>query len=184
LLTADLFDTGVGAAVLVRGVSREEQHVASFLLDTFCLGMKDAFFRTFDRRETDLMPEAWQEDGLLDPIEPAELRKLLHDLVTWAGGNGFPPCKDYALVEAMFGAVVPADTDYTSRFGCDGEVVYIPGPSESTAQVRRRSEMVRSRFGEEAVDAGVLLGSDLRLDDDEFDEDDDILEGELLSTET
>jgi hypothetical protein len=183
LLTASLFDAGVGAAVLIRGVSREEQHVATFLLDSFCLGVKDAVYRVLDRQEVEFYLEAWEEAGLLEPAEPAELRKLLLDLAAWAGGNGMPPNKDFAAVEALFGAVVPADTDYASRLGCDGKVLYVPGPSESATQVRRRSEMVRSRFGEAAVDAGVLLRGGMLRDEDEF-YDEDVLEGELVSEES
>jgi hypothetical protein len=183
LLTTGLVEAGVGAAVLIRGVSREEQHVATFLLDSFCLGVKDAFFRTMDRQEVDLLLQGWQVADVLEPVEPAELRKLLQDLVVWADGNGFPPHKVYALAESLFGAVVPASADYASQFGSDGKVLYVPGPSETAAQVRRRTEMVRSRYGEAAVAMGVFLGSDMVLDEDEFD-DDDVLEGELVSEQT
>jgi hypothetical protein len=183
LLSAGLFEAGIGVAILIRGVSREEQNVASFMLDSFCLGVKDVFYRTVDRQEADHMLQVWHRAETLEPAEPAEVRKLLRDLVAWSGANGFPPHEDYVPVDTLFGNVMPAETDYTPKFGHEGNVLYIPGPSESPLQVRRRTEIVRSRFGEKAVSAGRFSLGDLLEDEDDF-EDDDIPEGALLPAET
>jgi hypothetical protein len=175
LLAPNLFEAGIGAAVLIRGVSREEQHVGTFMLDTFCLGVKDSFFRVLDRQDADAMMASLQAADAVEPVDPSEVRKLLHDLVAWAGANGFPPHKHYVLIETLFGDVVPADTDFTPRFGRDGKVVYMPGPLETAAEIRRRTVMVQSRFGAAAVDMGVLSFGHMIEDDD-----DDVVDVELV----
>jgi hypothetical protein len=156
LVSDGLFDNGMGTVTLMRGASRSYQHVGVFMLDTFCLGVKGTFFRALDGREAEQVLDGLHRADSVSTIPPAEARKLLHDLVAWAEENGFPPDKDYARIEPLFGDVVSAATDYTPRFGKDGRVLYIPGPTESASEVRRRMQIVRSRFGDAAADAGVL----------------------------
>lgn len=168
LVSSSLFRVGAGAALLMRGTSREEQHVACFMLDTYCLGVKDALSHTMDRQEAEVMLLSLQQADPMDPIDPGALRKLLHDVVAWSESNGFPRHSDYARVEALFGDIEPSDHDYTPSFGHEGRVIYIPGPAESAAQIRRRTEIVRARFGDAAVDDGVLaLGRMFEQDDDD-----------------
>jgi hypothetical protein len=174
MVSDNLPKIGAGVVILSRGVSREFQYVGAFMVDTFCLGVKDAFFRPLNRSDAEQMLESGLLATLSSPAEPAEARKLLHDLVGWAASNGFPPHKDYAVVESLFGGVAPADTDYTAQFGCEGKVLYVPGPTESPMKVRRRMESVRSRFGDAAADLSLLalagaLEDDLELEMEDYD---------------
>lgn len=178
LISAGLFKSGAGVAVLVRGVSREEQHIGCFMLDTFCLGVKDAFFQTLVREEADFMLDALESADPVEVVEPGELRKLLHDLVAWAEGNGLPPHTEYARMEALFGDVVPAGHDNMPKFGYEGRVLYVPGPTESPMEVRRRMELVRARCGDAAAVTGLLALAGMFAE-----EDDDFLEPELLEAE-
>ena len=87
LVSEDLFKNGMGVVTLVRGVSREQQHIGIFMLDTFCLGVKDSHFRTADRQEAEYILDAQHQADAAVPIAPEEARKLLHDAVAWAGGQ-------------------------------------------------------------------------------------------------
>lgn len=156
LVSEELFETGVGYIILARGASREHQSIGFFMLDTLCLGVKDVFFRTVDRQEAEYMLDGMQDVSPLVAIPPEEARKLLRDVAAWASGNGFPQPEGFVTAEPLFGTVKPTETDYTARCGRDGRVLYIPGPAETPAQIRRRTEMVRARFGDAAVDEGVL----------------------------
>jgi hypothetical protein len=169
-----LFECGMGVVTLIRGASRAYQHIAFFMVDSFCLGVKNTFFRSLERHEAEHILEGMESSDPASFIAPAEARKLLHDIVAWAGNNGFQPHIDYACMELLFGDVVPAETDYTSRLGYDGEVLYVPGPTETPAQVQRRMRTVRSRVGNTAADRSILalasvLGSEMELamDDEE-----------------
>jgi hypothetical protein len=176
LVSENLFKNGVGTVTLVRGVSREQQHIGVFMLDTFCLGVKDTYFRTVDRQEAEYILEVQHQADTAEPIAPGEARKLLQDAVAWAAGNGFVAPEEYAPVERLFGDVVPAATNYMARFGREAKVFYIPGPSESPADIRRRTRLVQSRFGAEAIGSIFDFGDE---EPDDFDDEDD-LEGEIV----
>ncbi|MGZ5882608.1 MAG: hypothetical protein ACXWJO_12705, partial [Xanthobacteraceae bacterium] len=84
----------------------------------------------------------------LVPVNPSYARKLLRDLAAWSQSIGFTPHRDFAAVEPLFGEVDPNASDAVFQFGRDGKPLYIPGPSESALQVRRRIEHLRKTLGD------------------------------------
>ena len=111
-------------------------------------------------------------------LNRAQLRKLLHDVVGMVGVQRISTAcglRPRGSAVRRHGAVRP---DYTSAFGHEGKVIYIPGPAELAAQIRRRTQIVRARFGDAAVDAGVLALGHMFEDDD----DDDVVDVELEET--
>ena len=176
LISDQLFEAGMGSLVLMRGLSVDYTCSAVFLLDTFCLGVKNTDFGMMDRDQTERYLEIIDDSDPHSPIAPEEGRKLLRDLAAWSEGNGFPQYKDYAALEKLFGTVVPAETDYTPRFGKDGKVLYIPGPTDTPALIRRRMAILRERHGDDGHFILPLTGNDPFGDP----EDDDavILDGE------
>jgi hypothetical protein len=199
LMSDGLFEAGMGMVLLARGSTSAVMQVAVFMVDTFCLGVKDVHWRSADREETESLLDFMTSSDPASPVEPGEARKLLHDVVAWAEGNGFAAHEDYGVVEKLFGNVVVSDTDYRPRFGREGQVLYIPGPSESPSDVRRRIRIIETRFGKDAVRASVgatiegiqslLEDVDIDVDIDEvFDRDDEedgpLLEGEATEVKT
>jgi hypothetical protein len=192
LVSDGLFENGMGMVLLARGSTSAVMQVAVFMVDTFCLGVKDVTWHSADREGMQALLNMATSGDLASPVEPGEARKLLHDVVAWAKDNGFAPHEDYAAVEKLFGDVVPSATDYRPRFGRDGKVLYIPGPSESPSDVRRRMRIINERFGKEAAAAstGAILAG--MLDDEELGdvldlaegEDGPLLEGEVAKEET
>src|SRR5882757_2230282 len=51
LLTEELFETGIGTLILARGATPHFLAFGSFLLDVFCLGIKDVTFESLERDE-------------------------------------------------------------------------------------------------------------------------------------
>jgi len=187
-----LFENGIGMVLLARGSTSAVMQVAVFMVDTFCLGVKDVHWRSADRQEMEALLNFATSGDPASPIEPGEARKLLHDVVAWAGDNGFAAHEDYRVIEKLFGNVVPSATDYRPRFGREGKVLYIPGPSESPSDVRRRMRIIRERFGKEALGASVIATLADMLENDDLDdvlglddeEDGPLLEGEVAEEET
>lgn len=125
LVSRGLFTTGMGILVLARGPSAPSVTAAAFLLDTFGLGVKEAFIRSFGGHEFDDFVGLISESTPLETIEPDCARKLLHDLVAWSRDLGFNPHPDYAKIEPVFGSVDAAASGATYDFGHEGKPLII-----------------------------------------------------------
>ncbi len=143
IATAGLFEVGIGTLHLARGATPYQVTVASFLIDPLCLGVKDAFVRSANGEEFAFLIDAIVEDIPLETIDPSYARKLLRDAAAWAHSMGFPPHRDFAVVEEIFGDVDPAACDVAFRFGRDGKPVYVPGPEEPLWLIRQRQDQIQ-----------------------------------------
>jgi hypothetical protein len=168
-----LFERGNGMMILARQQSDGQLAVAGFLLDVFCLGVKDVFFRPFEPSEFDEYMDIMGQEVPLSDVDPAYARKLLRDTVAYARSLGLEPHPDFAGVEPVFGEISAEACDVSFEFGLDGKPFYIPGPHESAKQIDRRLRHLQERLGDD--------GFDVALDDDDEDDadDDDILDDEL-----
>lgn len=147
LLAESLFESGIGTLALARGSLIGQPAVAVFLLDTFCLGVKDVMFRTLEGRQLTTCLDRLSDATPMVPVDPGYARKLLRDLVRWSGALGFQPHPDFAVVEALFGKVDAQACETVFAFGQDGKPLYMPGPSEPPLLVRRRIEHLSRQLG-------------------------------------
>ncbi|MFI5013285.1 MAG: hypothetical protein ACHQAY_13160 [Hyphomicrobiales bacterium] len=143
LLTESLFEHGLGSLVLTRASTPYRVTLGSFLIDTFCLGIKDVVVRMIGSEELAMYIESMGAAAPLVPVDPSYARKLLGDLAAGAGSIGFPPHRDFPIAEQVFGDTNAAACDADFRFGRDGKPFYVPGPTESPSQIRRRIEHLR-----------------------------------------
>ena len=90
-LTESLFDDGMGTLVLARGVTPHYLELSSFLLDTFCLGIKDVMFRSLEGETFEMYMSAADAASPLVSVNPGYARKLLRDLASWSQSIGFAP---------------------------------------------------------------------------------------------
>ena len=165
LLSRHLFDDGIGTLLLARGVTDIDVTIGTFLLDTFCLGIKDTMFRALDADQFEMTVEVFAGTSPVISVEPSYARKLLRDLAAWARAKGFPPHRDFAVVEALFGDVNADACDVMFSFGRDGMPFYVPGPTESPSLIRSRIEHLRKTLGND----GFVLGhGDIDDADDDF----------------
>lgn len=167
LVQDGLFERGNGMVILARQQSDGQLAIAAFLLDVFCLGVKEAFFRLFEPSEFDEYMEVMGQDAPLSAVAPAYARKLLRDTVAYARSIGFEPHPDFAAAESLFGDVSAETCDVSFEFGVDGKPFYVPGPSETEKQIERRLEHLSERLGED--------GFDFALEEDDIDEEEEEL---------
>jgi hypothetical protein len=138
LLTEELLGRGSGILILARGITTDYLSLGIFLLDAFCLGIKDAVFGQMGGQEFDAMRGDMAAEIPLEPVEPSYARKLLRDLAIWAQANGFAPARDFAAVERLFGDVSAEACDVAFQFGYEGgKPLYISDLSDWTALRRR-----------------------------------------------
>ncbi|MCX7933913.1 MAG: MbcA/ParS/Xre antitoxin family protein [Planctomycetota bacterium] len=171
LMTRDLFANGIGVAVLSRRHQDGRIGAAIFLLDTYCLGVKDAyrFFGSSDDyvwqiRRHEKGVGAWQK------IEPACLRKLVESAVAYASDLGFAPHPDYSSAARLFGDIDASACRETFVFGKDGKPLYIAGPRESPARQQAILATLRARCGDDGFHFVLPLFQREGADDYEIDE--------------
>ncbi len=148
-LTEALFDGGIGTLVLARGVTPHHVAMSSYLLDTFCLGIKDVTFESVDGEYFQFYLDAMGAMSPLVLVDPSYARKLLRELAAWSQSIGFAPHREFATVERIFGDVNADASDAVFRFGHDGKPCYIPGPNDTAPLIQRRIEQLRKHLGDD-----------------------------------
>jgi hypothetical protein len=146
LLCGNLSGSGMANLILARGPTSYSLTIGGFLIDTWCLGVKDTFFQTAGPEAFESLVARLEETGTVEEVDPAYARKLLRDVTAWAASNGAAPHRDFAVLEKMFGDVDADACNATFGFGRGGKPTYIPGPHDSPTQVR---------FGLGAVKAAI-----------------------------
>ena len=154
-LTEAVFEIGMGTLVLTRGGTQEHLTLSSFLIDTFCLGIKDVMFQPIEREAFEMYMERMDAGSPMVSVDPSYARKLLRDLAAWSQSIGFAPHRDFAAVEPIFGDVSADAGDAVFRFGCDGKPRYIPGPSDTPPLIQRRIAQLQKYLGEDGFDFEV-----------------------------
>ena len=155
LMQDSVFRSGVGMVFLSRKTGARRVALGGFLVDAYCLGVKNALFRELDEDEMERLLDGAGATAPLSPVDPPYARKLLRDAAAYAGSLGLPPHPDYAAVEPLFGDVAVDACDVEFEFGCEGRPFYVPGPAESRTQVRRRVDLLRRRLGDDGFDFGL-----------------------------
>jgi hypothetical protein len=126
---------GVALVLVARATRHDRVSVGGFLLDTFCLGVKDVL-GPLDMRGRDLPSfvrtyfMVFPSAALAAPIELA--RQLVFGCVAYAGGLGFSPHPDFEAVRGHLGEL---DEPCAITFGQRGRPLYVQGPHDDPGAV-------------------------------------------------
>lgn len=118
-------------------VSRRAQngtHVGvTFLVDQYCLGVKDfGLIRAFD---IEGFSERRRHEGHnYQDVTPAHAAKLVAQAVDYAKSIGFPPHPDLAPLLHIFSGVDISTCETEFEFGKDGKPLYISSPYDDDAK--------------------------------------------------
>jgi len=156
VVSAGLFDDGIGWLVLARTLRSGLIGASFFLVDVWCLGVKDAFFSVLSRPAfEERIADTRQTQALVD-IDPSVARKLLQDAVAYADSFGFAPNAGFAAAQAIFGDIEPATQTFT--FGRDGKPFFTSGPNDTRARIRGILDTLEKSAGPGGYDYLVLAG--------------------------
>ena len=147
---ANLFEGGMGAVVIARYKSGGRVEAGVFLLDTYCLGVKNAFFHQCD--EADL-PDLVQRmcgggyGGAFTEHSGAWGRKLVEGALDYARRLGFAPHRHYKQAARVLGGINPKDCAETFVFGRDGKPYFIAGPDDGEARCNLIIRVLTKKLG-------------------------------------
>jgi hypothetical protein len=171
--SAELFEIGCGYVVICRFKADGRCEAGFFLLDVFCLGVKDGAFESFSNFrdfEENLLKRIFR-DGEPAPMTPAAGRKLIEDAVAYARDLGFAPGEDYKKASRVLGGITTVECGEEFVFGKDGKPFYIQGPSESPERCEWILRTLERRCGEGGYE--YLIAEDME-DLDPLDEEAEI----------
>jgi hypothetical protein len=128
---------GVALALVARADRHDRVSVCGWLVDTFCLGVKNAIGPAVMRRRdvsqfVRVYFKVFPAPAVRAPIELAE--ELVLGAAEFAAGLGFSPHPDFAQTRAHLGELGDARA---LTFGREGRPLYVAGPHDNPIAVMR-----------------------------------------------
>jgi transcriptional regulator with XRE-family HTH domain len=119
-------------------VVRRESHryeVSAFLVDYWCLGVKNALFKKCDERKYELMLEKVEKTfgESFKEISIEQAQAIIFGSIDYAATLGFQPHTDFAKSKASLGARL--ENLQSIEFGKDGKPFYFCGPHDNQMKI-------------------------------------------------
>jgi hypothetical protein len=147
--SSDLFESGFGQVVVARFKASGEVEAGVFLVDIYCLGVKNAFFsRLWPTDYEGRLLGSMDRAGGKTAIAPACARQLVEGAVAYARNLGIEPHRDYKQGARVFGGINPGDCPTEFVYGKDGKPLFISSPHDSPEFIERVLGMLTRRLGE------------------------------------
>lgn len=196
-VSSSLTDLGAGEVLISRRAPSGEMAYSLFLIDRYCLGVKDCFGRVGSGADFRKMVDSLAESGhKWLHIDPASARKLVEDAAAYAESLGLKPHSDFRAARMIFGDIDTSAAKSSYEMGRDGKPCFIAGPMNSTADCKRILARLTESCGPDGFHFTMPIGSKVasellpswddelvefdESDEDEIDEDDD----ELLESDS
>jgi len=161
LMPSTLFEIGMGHVVVARALPSGLLGCAYFLVDVFCLGIKDVLYAEIGENELRSRLAEQDEAQRFIEVEPARARKLIRDAAAYAAGLGLAAAKDTPAIEAIFGDVDAGACTETFTFGRDGKPFFMSGPNDTPARIRAITRALEESRGADAWDYMVEVAPGL-----------------------
>jgi hypothetical protein len=153
-------EQGIGWVVLSRAMPNGTVAAASFLVDSYCLGVKNVHAEILPRSDYDhKYLRKMMSDRPSRSAAPAEARKLLEQAVAYARELGFSAHPDYSRTMILFGDINAADSDAPFEFGKNGKPFFVSGPNDSTERCKQIVAILHKACGPGQYDYVVVAGS-------------------------
>lgn len=166
-----IFEDGIGDVIVCRYKSGGWVEAGVFLVNVWCLGVKDAFFEACTEEEFQHILTKFFPDGVPQPKPACEGRKLVEGALHYAKTLGFSPHPDYKKGARVFGGINASDCPSDFIFGRDGRPLYIQGPHDDKEKAERIISTLTNKLGQKGFD--FILHEDGDLFDSETDDSED-----------
>lgn len=176
---------GLGPVIIARRVSTGEILVSNFLVDRYCLGVKDCFAKFVFPSQYEEMLDGMSKRGMeFMRIDAPSARRLVEDAVAFAARYDLKPHPDYRSARLIFGDIDASVGQPLVEMGRDGKPFYVSGPFESERDSMEILSKLAAASGQNGLhhltqvssNAAMRLLSEtenLALESGEFDENDD-----------
>ncbi len=147
LVPEDLFGLGIGTVVVSRRLPNGDIALGMFLVDTQCLGVKNAMFKVVTPHEYRETMAKVSEKQSLRTEEPAAVKKLVEGAVAWARDLGIEPHPDYRKARRVLAGIDAGACPVEYTYGHGGKPFYRPGPYEPPGRQKKILHLLERRCG-------------------------------------
>jgi len=158
LIDKEWQDRGLAQILLSRRQPNNKLIFGVYLVDIFCLGLKNTFCNANISLEEyqRLKLETFRETVLV-PCPPENICKIIFGAIEYAERLGFNPQKDFDLSQFVLKELPINESDLTLEFGNDGKPLYIAGPDDDFNTIIKT---LKKNVGEDNFDfiAPIPLG--------------------------
>jgi yecA family protein len=146
-------ETGITQLLVARIRADGHADLGFFLVDFWCLGVKDAFlhedmpeseFRELIREQ---LPEEFRER-----LHPACAKKMVDGAIAYAERLGFAPHRDYRKARRALGGIDAAACPEPIAFGRNGRPCFAAGPNDDDDRIERVLAILEARLGPDGFD--------------------------------
>jgi hypothetical protein len=174
-----LWETGIGYVLLSREFRPGQVAFSIFLLDMYCLGVKDAMWGMESKGYVDALAGKLWRGQIRIKMEPECARKLVEGAVAYARDLGFSPHVDYECAKLILGDIDSRACAESFVYGRDGKPMFVAGPYDSPERCRQIISTLNARLGPEGHHYVVPASDDdFPQDFAETDDEDDEVEDE------
>ena len=147
--TDDLSRHGIASVLVSRELNSGNVAFVVFLVDMYCLGVKDVIFQITPRSRYDqlLREKLFPEERRLSALEPAAARKLVEGAVAYARQWGLPPHRDYTRAARIFGNIDASSCSREFIYGKNGKPCFIAGPHDNISRCHQIMGMLKDCCG-------------------------------------
>ncbi len=139
LVNEDWRDKGLAHILLSRKQPNDQLIIGVFLVDIYCLGLKNTFCNAnILLEEYEKLKFRMSQESSLITCDPMLVNRIIYGAIEYARKLGFEPQKDFRL--SRFTLDDPSDADLPNdvEFGKDGKPLYIAGPNDNVDDIIKR----------------------------------------------
>ncbi len=161
-------ERGNTQVMVMRKRTNGQMIIGFYMVDSWCLGLKDTFYRhDIDSEEFEEMMSSFEqqfahgEEELID-CDPQLAFNLIYGAIEYAEDLGFAPPQDFAITEYILDDI--DEIEYMDiEFGKDGKPFYSSGPNDNVGRVLKT---LNDKVGEGNYD--FMAHIDMEEDDEMF----------------
>lgn len=191
IVSGGLDSDGVTMVYVTREASRGQVLLGSFVVDLWCMGVKDCYAKLISPGELRELIQDTRNQVNVQTVTASEAHAIVAGGVEYAAEIEIPPHADYAKVAQIFHDIPRGQVPEGVKFGYQGKRRYIRGRYDSDATVAHVAHALRTHLDEGNYEMIEIIRhpqdrfgahSALEFSDDEWLEDDS-LEDEPLDDE-
>jgi len=139
----DWDEGGLAVVVIARRQPNGNLVFGNYLVDYYCLGLKDTYFNADISRgefQNDAMPTMYRAAGKPIKISPDLAHEVIYGGIEYAKQFGFRPHRDFAQSQSILDPPDAHPRTGKVEFGKDGKPFFISGPHDNVDAIMRQLE--------------------------------------------